>query len=658
MSLAAVYHAQGERARAEPLLTKAVEIYKQTRVERDPLYAQSLADLARVYWDRGDYDHAGSAFREALEIFKRTLGERDPAYLRTLTCLAGVYCIRGDYARAEPLGRQAVEMTRQALGEGHPEYATSLSTLALVYHLKGSRGGAGRAAYSEAEPLYRKALGVYQMTLGEGHHNYITTLRNLAGLYSFMGDHGRAEPLFLEVLEITKRVLGERHPAYAAYLSDLAWHYHARGAYAAAEPHCRQALLIHEQLLEDTFSVLSERKRVASLRHLRGALEGFLNAALPLRVSPREIYGHVLAWKGAVASRQAEERVAHDQPQLRPLIADLLRVRTRLSRLAAAAPAPGRDESPLRDLDALRQQKEDLEGRLAQASLAYRRDLRLHRCGPAEIAHALPEGAALVDFFEYAHLTPQPGRTAPLPPEQRFLAFVSVRQREPVCVALGPARKIRQAVDSWREALRGGNAPALEAAAAELAGLVWTPLAPHLGGAGQVLVAPDGALCRFPLVALPGRRPGTYLVEDLAIGYVLSGRQVVEVLSESPAPPTSGMLAIGGIADFARADSPGVPAAPRGPWALADERTRAGLGPLPGSGPEARGVLQSFRRAFPGERALLLTGAESHERRIKQEFAARWRYIHLATHGFFAPPNLVSALRDGGAKKPWVARWM
>src|SRR5262249_36185496 len=160
------------------------------------------------------------------------------------------------------------------------------------------------------------------------------------------------------------------------------------------------------------------------------------NAALPLGVPPREIYGHVLAWKGAVAARQAEERVAHDQPQLRPLIADLLRVRTRLSRLAAAAPPPGRHESRLRDLDALRHQKEDLESRLAQASRTYRRDLRLHRCGPAEIAHALSEGAALVDFFEYAHLIPQPGGTRPLPREQRFLAFVSVRQREPVCVAL------------------------------------------------------------------------------------------------------------------------------------------------------------------------------------------------------------------------------
>ncbi len=31
---------------------------------------------------------------------------------------------------------------------------------------------------------------------------------------------------------------------------------------------------------------------------------------------------------------------------------------------------------------------------------------------------------------------------------------------------------------------------------------------------------------------LPGRQPGSYLIEDMAIGYVTSGRQVVEIFSE------------------------------------------------------------------------------------------------------------------------------
>ena len=63
--------------------------------------------------------------------------------------------------------------------------------------------------------------------------------------------------------------------------------------------------------------------------------------------------------------------------------------------------------------------------------------------------------------------------------------------------------------------------------------LVWEPLRPHLDGARTVLVAPDGALVRFPFAALPGSRPGSYLVEDLAIGYVASGRQAAAALADA-----------------------------------------------------------------------------------------------------------------------------
>ena len=38
---------------------------------------------------------------------------------------------------------------------------------------------------------------------------------------------------------------------------------------------------------------------------------------------------------------------------------------------------------------------------------------------------------------------------------------------------------------------------------------------------------PDGALASFPLAALPGKRPGSYLIEDLAID--CTGRKLVPV---------------------------------------------------------------------------------------------------------------------------------
>ena len=111
------------------------------------------------------------------------------------------------------------------------------------------------------------------------------------------------------------------------------------------------------------------------------------------------------------------------------------------------------------------------------------------------------------------------------------MAFVLRRGQAPVLVPLGASRPIDEAVRAWRQALVAGTPEPMQAAALELSRRVWEPLKPHLEGATTVLVAPDGALTYFPLAALPGHRPGTYLVEDLAIGYVSSAHRLVETLA-------------------------------------------------------------------------------------------------------------------------------
>ncbi len=169
-----------------------------------------------------------------------------------------------------------------------------------------------------------------------------------------------------------------------------------------------------------------------------------------------------------------------------------------------------------------------------------------------------------------------------------------------------------------------------------------------------MLIVPDGALAQFPLAALPGQRPGTYLIEDLAIGYVGSAHRLVELLAtpterkpKSPAADGSGLLAVGGV-DY-KADPGG--AAPTEtaptPSMLLAESQRAGFRALAGTEPEARRVTQLFGAAFPQHQALVLTGVAPTEASVKQQLGRHWRYLHLATHGFFESPARVAAMRAG-----------
>src|SRR5262249_33420303 len=154
---------------------------------------------------------------------------------------------------------------------------------------------------------------------------------------------------------------------------------------------------------------------------------------------------------------------------------------------------------------------------------------------------------------------------------------------EAVLVPLGPAREIDKAVQAWRRAVQGHRDPG--PAAAELARRLWQPLRPHLVGCDTVLLAPDGVLCGLSFAALPGRHAGTYLIEEVALGYVSSGRHVLELAAADDGPRGQGLLAVGGLAyGQARMDGPAA--------------TQKRFGDLPGTRREAEQIGRLFRQQF------------------------------------------------------------
>ena len=224
------------------------------------------------------------------------------------------------------------------------------------------------------------------------------------------------------------------------------------------------------------------------------------------------------------------------------------------------------------------------------------------RCGPGP-----PPGVVLVDLFTLD-----------------FRRSTSNRERE--------VRQIACVISNGRPV-----------ACVELSASFWERLRPFVTGARTVLVAPDRS--NMSLAVLPGRQPGSYLIEDVAIGYVTSGRQVVEIFSEPARNDGHGLLAVGGV-DYtaepgasttrllAQADLPGLSA-----------EDRAGFTFLAGTLVESRRCEQLFRQVFPAEPVTLLEGAAAQEGRLKQELTRRYRYLHLATHGFFASPERINSLQ-------------
>jgi CHAT domain-containing protein len=415
----------------------------------------------------------------------------------------------------------------------------------------------------------------------------------------------------------------------------------------------RRALEIRFQSLDRSSAVLSERQQLRMAEMLRFQLDRYLSLALARGRDAGEVYRYVLRWKGAVFTRQRQARFARRNPELKEAVAELQSVSTRLATLALATPDPSKAAVWRRQLEELTDRKERLERDLSAKSAAFRQSREPPDAERLRLL--LPAGAALVDLLQYHHHAPSKEQKGRREFEERLIAFVA-RSDAPIArVELGPAAPIQQCVDRWRKALRGG--PDAEQAGKRLRELVWDPLQTRLAGATTVLVSPDGPLARFPLAALPGTKPGSYLLEDVGLGVVPVPRMLFDLLAPAQGAshgkqPAGSLLAVGAV-DYD--GQPGEFDAKMLVRSAVRSGERMRWSRLEGTRQEALAVRESFLAAYPEGQVRLLGGGRATEEALRQQ-APQYRFLHLATHGFFAPASLRSSLGPVYADPSRLAR--
>jgi CHAT domain-containing protein/tetratricopeptide (TPR) repeat protein len=629
-NLAGLHSTMGDYAKALPLHEQARDLTKKLLTENHPEYATSLNNLARLYQSMGDYAKALPLYEQARDLFKKLLTENHPHYATSLNNLAALYQDMRDYAKALALYEQARNLYKNLLTERHPAYARSLNNLANLYQRMGE--------YAKALPLYEQARDLRKKLLTEHHPDYTTSLNNLASLYTALGHYAKAWSLFEEARELRKKLLTENHPQYATSLSNLALLYLLQGQPKEAAPLSRQALTVQQTLLDRTFGTQGERQRLLFLRKRRSPLHLYLSTAPAAQVPVSILYAHVLPWKATLALRQAEERLAHDQPALQPFLTRLHRARANLAHFSRTAPTTKEQQALwLKRFDELEAQKEELEADLARESDSFRLLKVLRKVTAPHVVQTLPPKTALIEFIAYWHIIPSPKDKGKFDREERLLAFVLLHDRAPVLVPLGSVDVIAREIQSWRQVVVKYQNP--DKGGAKLRRRIWESLQKHLGDATTVLLAPDGPVSGLPFAALPGSKPGSYLIEEVTIGYVTSGRHLLELDADTSRPKSAGLLAVGGLS-YGKPD-------PK------DDKLKPQARDLPGTEVEVERLAQAYRKHFPKEREpVLLRGAAADALRLKKELTPvkeqpRWRYLHLATHGFFEPPaKYASKKRD------------
>jgi len=682
-NLAGLYREQGQYAVAEPLLVRALKIYEETLGPINSLTATALNNLAGLYQAQANYAAAEPLYLRALKIDEKALGLAHPSTATCLSNLAGLYQAQANYAAAEPLYQRALEIEEKALGPEHPDTARGLNNLAMVYKSQGK--------YATAEPLYLRALKIRRKVQGAEHPDTAGSLNNLAELYRAQGNYAAAEPLSHQALEIYEKTLGPVHPLTATGLNNLAGLYRLQRKYATAEPLYQRALEIREKalgpdhpdtatsrhnlallywrhldptkarplaekslatmrkLLEQTATIQSEQQQLLMARQSDVDLSAWLTIGSRTK-SPQDDWTQVIPWKGLVTARQTLlRRDMKDEP----LLAKYRLITQQLSRVAITPPPYPSDPEQLPAWEARREQwqaekkrledaHEQLEKELAEKSSAFAQSKARQRVTAEEITNRLaqqPHPTALIDLYPYWYWGQGDEKN-----EDRLAAYVARGDGRVARVRLGDLETIQTALTNWRTTL--GRGAEGQAAGETLRERLWLPLEAELHGIEVVLVSPNGQLAQLPWGALPGAKPGTYLIEERAFAVLPIPHFLPEI-----AEPKQVLGAPRSLLVVADVDYDGVSTTPTDLLVASTAIGRLNRGGelrkfprLRAAKDEADAILQGFRKSRPNVQPLLLTGAAATEDAVRHAVEQE-EWLHLITHGYFAPESIKSALQ-------------
>jgi CHAT domain-containing protein len=384
----------------------------------------------------------------------------------------------------------------------------------------------------------------------------------------------------------------------------------------------------------------AEQLKMAEGLHL--SFMYLMQAAVAGGLDPVTVYDRALGVKGSVTAHQHAIRLARESNESE--VAELLKQLRFCNSLLLfqaeieAETVPQHESRRILVLNPRGLGQDDTRNEIERALLSlsrpYRERIIYRKSSGADIVRTLlPENTALIDLFEYRSIRPRrPGHDEPTV-EPWVAAFIIRRDRKAVgLVPLGRVVDLWRLADRWRSTYGSGKRPPAGEPdpALELRTRVWEPLEKEIGDARTILISPDSPFHGIPFSAIPGGTRGTYLLEEYRFVVLPVPQSLNDLLS--PVSPklqkTPSLLTIAEV-DYNADQKPMKQEAPGEKFDIAV------FAELPNTGPEVRQIIEVFGRQFPGATHSELTKKDATLQAFMAQ-SSRHRYLHLATHGYFA----------------------
>ncbi len=172
-------------ARAEPLLSESIDLFRATVGEESQKTTFARIHLANLYCERGDYHRAREAIDHVLGIQQRMLTEGHVDFARSWIVLGKILTQTGEATAGESYLRKALELRNRAFAPAHWRIAEVQMALGDCM--------AEQKRYPEAEQLLVASDSILDKKFGLGDPRTTENRRLLATLYGAWGKPAEAE---------------------------------------------------------------------------------------------------------------------------------------------------------------------------------------------------------------------------------------------------------------------------------------------------------------------------------------------------------------------------------------------------------------------------------------------------------------------------------
>ena len=236
-SMARVYMAYGEYAKARPLAEKALALAK-IKGASDSELAICFIDLATLYTYQGKLVEAEEMCHSGLQLQKKILCKNHPYLAYTLSALSSIYREQGKYYQAKSALDEAIAIMLDSHSADDKAMAPFFVDIAKLLVAQGN--------FEQAESYYQKAMLLINSSYGPDHLYTANVLADIAKLYTLQERYAEAEELVSRAVAVQEKIYGSDHHLIAASWLTKAKICQVKGARAQAEKLINKALIAIE----------------------------------------------------------------------------------------------------------------------------------------------------------------------------------------------------------------------------------------------------------------------------------------------------------------------------------------------------------------------------------------------------------------------------